>query len=240
MEKLRMIEHDGYGRRMTLDHLGLLRDELAAFEDCLGGDLSVAVEHCGDWTLRDLAEHLGQGNLWAATAILEGHGRYQPVPPPADIGSWFAETGRVLVDALGRDPATEAWTFAPPRTVGFWRRRRCLETVVHRWDAEIAQGRAVDLDPVLCGDGIAEVIEVFVPRMVKRGLAEEPRAAVRLVATDLRDGVWVLGPGEPVATLTGSAQELMLALWNRMPLPWPSATGDLVTAREVLTGPLVP
>lgn len=224
---------------MTVDHFALLRDELTTFEACLDGDLSAPVEHCGDWTLRDLAEHLGQGNLWAATAVLEGHGRYQPVRPPADFVSWFADTGRVLIDALDRDPATEAWTFAPPHTVGFWQRRRCLETVVHRWDAENALGRDVELDPGLCGDGIAEVIEVFVPRMVKRGLAQTPQAAVRLTATDL-PGSWVLGPGEPVATLTGTAQELMLALWNRRALPWDDATGDLATARKVLTGPLVP
>ncbi|MDI6105693.1 maleylpyruvate isomerase family mycothiol-dependent enzyme [Actinoplanes sp. NEAU-A12] len=224
---------------MTVDHLALLHDELTAFQTCLKGDLSAPVKHCGDWTLRDLAEHLGQGNLWAATAILEGHGNYQPVPPPEDFAAWFAGTARVLTASLDRDPATEAWTFAPPHTVGFWQRRRCLETVVHRWDAENALGRAVDLDAALCGDGVAEVIEVFVPRMVKRGLAEPPRAAVRFTATDL-PGSWTLGPGDPVATLTGTAQELMLALWNRGPLPWDGATGDLTTAREALAGPLVP
>jgi hypothetical protein len=48
----------------------------------------------------------------------------------------------------------------------------------------------------------------------------------------------VLGPGQPVATLSGSAERLMLALWNRM--PWSGLSGDFETARDVMPGPLVP
>ena len=217
----------------------MLSDELAAFHDCLGHDLAAPVEHCGEWTLRDLAEHLGQGNLWAATAVTEQHGKHRPPPAPADIAGWFADTARILTETLMADPATPAWTFFPPYTVGFWRRRRCLETLVHRWDAQHALGMASRLEPALCGDGIAEVIEVFVPRQVQRGRTAAPEAAVRLTATDL-DSSWLLGPGEPVATLTGDAQELMLALWNRLPMPWTQLIGDHDAARAVLRGPLVP
>ena len=224
---------------MELDHLVLLRDELATFRGYLGGDLTAPVEHCGDWTLRELAEHLGEGNLWAAVAVTEQRGDYEPAPAPADIGSWFANTAAVLTDALARDPAAEAWTFSAPRTVEFWRRRRCLETFVHRWDAEHALGLPSRMDPALCGDGIAEVIEVFVPRQVQRGRAAELTAAVRFTATDL-DTSWVLGPGEAVATLSGTAEQLMLALWNRLPMPWSASTGDTDRARGVLRGPLVP
>src|SRR3954468_3241358 len=137
---------------MELDHLAILRDELATFQRCLSRDLAVPVEHCGDWTLRDLAEHLGQGNLWAAEAVRRRHGDHQPPPAPADITPWFAETAQLLTETLATDPATEAWPFSPPHTVGFWRRRRCLETLVHRWDAEHALGISGRLDPALCGD----------------------------------------------------------------------------------------
>jgi len=224
---------------MELDHLAILRDELAAFHRGLSQDLTVPVRHCGDWNLRDLAEHLGQGNQWAAVAVRERHGRHQPPPAPADVAPWFAETAQLLTETLAADPATEAWTFAPPHTVGFWRRRRCLETLVHRWDAQHAVGIASRLDPVLCGDGIAEVIEVFVPRQVKRGRMAQPQGAVRFTATDLGTS-WTLGPGEAVATLTATAEELMLALWNRRPMPWEQLTGDADAARRILRGPLVP
>ena len=48
-------------------YLGHLRRDLGAFGECLAGDLAVPVEPCGDWTLYDLTDHLGQGNrgpLW--------------------------------------------------------------------------------------------------------------------------------------------------------------------------------
>ena len=67
-----------------MDYLAHLRQELAAFEACLGGDLSAPVEHCGDWTLYDLASHLGGGNLWAAAAVTEQRGDYEPRPAPRD------------------------------------------------------------------------------------------------------------------------------------------------------------
>jgi uncharacterized protein (TIGR03083 family) len=224
---------------MELDHLAILRDELTTFQGCLSQDLTAPVEHCGDWNLRDLAEHLGQGNLWAAVAVHERHGDHQPLPAPAEITPWFAETARLLTEALATDPATPAWTFFPPHTVGFWRRRRCMEALVHRWDAQHALGISSSLDPLVCGDGIAEVIDVFVPRQVQRGRAARPHAAVCFTATDL--GIsWTLGPGEPVATLSATAEELMLALWNRRPMPWEHLTGDTDAAHQVLRGPLVP
>ncbi|GIF13432.1 maleylpyruvate isomerase family mycothiol-dependent enzyme [Actinoplanes teichomyceticus] len=220
-----------------LDYLTLLRHELAAFQERLSGDLTAPVGHCGRWTLRDLAEHVGQGNLWVVAAVRERHGAHEPPPAPADIVAWFAATSRLLAETLAVDPATGAWTFAPPRTVGFWRRRRWLETLVHRWDAQRALGVPDELDAVQCADGVAEVVEVFVPRQVRLGRMPAPAAAVRFTATDLGTS-WTIGPGEPVAALRGTAPELLLALWNR--LPWTRLAGDAGRARAVLPGPLVP
>jgi uncharacterized protein (TIGR03083 family) len=220
-----------------LDHLDILRHELAAFAGLLGADLTAPVEHCGDWTVRELAAHLGEGNLWAAAAVTEHRGDYHPPPAPPEVAAWFEDTARVLVSVLEADPATDAWTFGPPRTVAFWRRRRCFETVVHRWDAEQALGRPSVLDPALCDDGAAEVFEVFVPRQIRLRRCPDPSAAVRFTTTDLGSS-WVCGPGRPVAELSGPAPDLLLALWNRK--PWSELDGDHEAARRVLPGPLVP
>src|SRR3954451_23454331 len=60
----------GYGAGVdSVAFLAHLRKDFDAFEACLSGDLTAPVEHCGDWTLRDLAEHLGRSSLWAAVAI---------------------------------------------------------------------------------------------------------------------------------------------------------------------------
>ncbi|MGW0249347.1 maleylpyruvate isomerase family mycothiol-dependent enzyme [Nocardia goodfellowii] len=224
------------------EYLALLRAELDAFGTCISGELDAPVEHCGDWTLYDLINHVGVGNLWVVAAVREQRRDYQaPDGPkdPAALKDWYVETADALVSALDADPDTPAWTFAPPHTVGFWRRRRWLETLVHRFDAEHALGIDSRIEPAHAADGIAEVIEVFVPRMVKRGLAAAPSHAVRLAAIDT-GGSWVLGPGDPVATVSGPAATLFLALWNRVPATRLFWSGDVATARDVLKGPLVP
>src|SRR6202044_1437068 len=94
-----------------MDYLAHLRQELAAFEDCLDGDLSAPVEHCGDWTLYDLASHLGGGNLWAAAAVTEQRGDFEAAPAPRDpaaLAAWLSETGAVLLAALDTEPDTPA------------------------------------------------------------------------------------------------------------------------------------
>ncbi|GAB2614952.1 maleylpyruvate isomerase family mycothiol-dependent enzyme [Streptomyces capparidis] len=219
-----------------------LRRELDAFRACLDGDLSAPVEHCPGWRLRDLAGHLGRGNLWAAAAVTEGHGDLRPPPPPTDdaaLRRWFDETAAVLLAALDTDPAAPAWTFHPPHTAGFWQRRRLLETLVHRWDAELALGAPGPLDPGLAGDGVAEVFDTMAPRQVARGRARPPGRAIRLRATDTGEE-WTYGPGAPVAELAATAEELLLALWGRLAADDPAITwsGDREAARTVLAGPL--
>ncbi|MFI8848967.1 maleylpyruvate isomerase family mycothiol-dependent enzyme [Streptomyces sp. NPDC053499] len=196
-----------------------LRGELDGFRACLDGDLSVSVEHCGEWTLYDLAEHLGSSNLWAAAAVTERRGDHKPPPAPrdpAELTRWFDEASETLLKVLDTDPATEAWTFHPPHTVGFWQRRRTLEALVHRWDAEHALGTTRPLDPELAGEGVAEVFDTLAPRQVARGRVHPPRSALRLEATDTGTS-WTYGPGTPVATLAAPAEQLLLLLWGRMP-----------------------
>ncbi len=224
-----------------LAHLGR---ELGAFEACLAGDLSAPVQHCGDWSLYDLADHLGQGNMWAAVAVTEKRGDYEGPAAPrerAALTQWFRGTRGVLLAALDSDPAARAWTIAPPPTVGFWQRRRCLETLIHRWDAERALGMPGRLDPALAADGIAEVVETMVPRQVRLGRAAAPRHAVRLRAGETGSS-WTLGPGEPVATIGGTAASLLLLLCGPVPAGDPSITwdGDRRKAQATLSRALVP
>lgn len=221
-----------------------LRRELTAFRACLDGDLSAPVTGCGAWTLRDLAGHLGRGNLWSAAAVTERRGDFRPGPAPDDraaLGPWFDETCAVLLDVLDADPSTEAWTFYPPHTVGFWQRRRCLETLVHRWDAEHALGSAGPLDPELAAEGVTEVFDTMAPRQIARGHARPPRSALRLEATDTGTS-WTHGSGAPVATVAATAEHLLLMLWGRLPgdgaaFSW---TGDRQAGRDMLAEPLVP
>lgn len=220
-----------------------LRRELAAFETCLAGDLSARVEHCGDWMLHDLADHLGRSNLWAAVAVTEKRGDYQAPPAPRDpveLVNWFNDSSTTLLRALDQDPSVPAWTFRPPHTVGFWQRRRCLETLVHRWDADHALGISRHLDATLADEGVAEVFDTMAPRQIDCGRASTPGHAVRLLATDTRSS-WIYGPGAPVATISATAENLLLMLWGRVAsdgeaIQW---EGDRDAGQVVLDGPLV-
>ncbi|MDI2031155.1 maleylpyruvate isomerase family mycothiol-dependent enzyme [Saccharopolyspora sp. TS4A08] len=225
-----------------MDFLGELGRQLEAFRELLGGDLSVPIEHCPGWTLRELADHLGNENLWVATAVREGHGDHQRAPAPEDgLIAWFENTCETMLAELSADPESAAWTIAPPSTVGFWRRRRCHETVIHRWDAENALGRITPISPDLAADGVAEVFDTMAPRQVSLGRAPAPRHAIRLRATDT-PATWTYGPGEPVAELAATAESLTLLLWNRLTPDDPAitCTGDREAARTILDGPLVP
>jgi uncharacterized protein (TIGR03083 family) len=231
----------------SADYLAHLRRDLEAFGVCLGGDLSAPVAACGDWTLYDLADHLGGQNLWVATAVTERRGDFEAAPAPRDgaaLAAWLSETGTVLLDALDTDPETPAWTLAPPPTVGFWQRRRCMETLIHRWDAEHALGTAGFIDPALADDGVAEVIDTMLPRQIRLGRTGPPPHPVRLEATDTRSS-WPLGGpagGDPVATAAGTAADLLLLLWGRLDaddraIAW---HGDRERGRAALVGALVP
>lgn len=219
-----------------------LRREMGAFRACLDGDVAAPVEHCPGWTLRELTQHLGGVFQWAAVAVTERRGDFKPSEAPRDgLARWFEESSATVMDALGADPASEAWTFSPPGTVGFWRRRLCLETLVHRWDAENALGAAHPLDPALAAEGVAEVFDTVAPRQVKRGSAQPPRHAVRFRAADA-GRTWEYGPGSPAAEITATAENLLLMLWKRLPADHEAITwqGDRDAARAVLAEPLTP
>ncbi|WP_374293550.1 maleylpyruvate isomerase family mycothiol-dependent enzyme [Streptomyces olivochromogenes] len=152
---------------------------------------------------------------------------------------WFDEASETLLKALDTDPSAPAWTFHPPHTVGFWQRRRCLEALVHRWDAERALGTPRPLDAQLAGEGVAEVIDTMAPRQVERGRAQLPRHALRFEATDT-GASWTYGPGTPVVTLAARAENLLLLLWGRLPADDEAFVwdGDPEAGRRILEGPL--
>ncbi len=225
-------------------YLAHLRRESGAFGACLAADLSAPVRHCGDWTLYDLADHLGRDNLWAAAAVTDQRGDFAAPAAPRDriaLENWFRDTCDVLHAALDTDPAATAWTIAPPPTVGFWQRRRCLETLIHRWDAQHALGATGPLDPALAADGVAEVVGTMAPRQIRLGRMPPASHAVRFRALDAESS-WTFGPGEPVATIQATAASLLLLLWGRLPADDPSITwdGDRRKALATLSGPLVP
>lgn len=231
-----------------MDFVAILREKLNGFGELITPDVNLAapVPSCGDWTFYDLVDHVGQGNMWVVTGVAEGRGDYQGPPAPRDpieLRAWYDASAKAIVGALSVAPETPAWTFTSllPRTVGFWQRRRAHETLMHLWDGQNALGTAESFEPALAVDGISEVFELFAPRMIQRGLAKEPEVAVSVHSTDTGDS-WTYGPGTPVAEISGTASDLLLALWQRKDAKDPAFTwqGNWAAGERVIAGPLVP
>lgn len=221
-----------------LQHLRRELDEYAAALSRAADRLDAPVVHCGDWSVRDLTHHLGGVHRWVLGAVREGRRDRQGAPGPdgfEELCGWFSAGADELLVALDADPSAPAWTFTRARTVGFWQRRQCHENAIHRWDLETALGGSPVLDRTLSADGVAEVVDVFVHRQIERGRATAPKQAVRLVATDA-GGAWVIGSGEPVASLSGSSEALLLALWQRRSVAGAGAAGTLTWDGDVAAG----
>ncbi|WP_143262025.1 maleylpyruvate isomerase N-terminal domain-containing protein, partial [Allokutzneria sp. NRRL B-24872] len=152
-----------------MEWLTCFQREVAAFEDALrcsagSGDAAPVVPTCPQWTMTDLALHLGHVHRVVAWLVSErltsppdvkgtqfqvAHpdwGRWPSLddapnhgPVPAGLADWFAEGAAALHDAFRDcDPATPVWTWTVDQTVGFWQRIQVTEAAVHRWDAQNA------------------------------------------------------------------------------------------------------
>jgi uncharacterized protein (TIGR03083 family) len=130
-----------------------------------GADLTTRVPTCPEWTLRQLATHVGRGHRWAAEIVATRSPEsipFRAVPDgripddPAQHAGWLREGAERLVAAVGEAGADLVWALDRLRPASFWARRMAHETAVHRADAEIATGRAPVLDGDIAVDGIDE------------------------------------------------------------------------------------
>lgn len=227
---------------MSLDRevlLEALAAEAIAFRAVLEtADLSARVEHCPEWDLAELAAHLAGVHRWARNAVADGELRRDPTPGlpgrPAVV-EWYRSSADALLQALRAAPVDAPCPsfLTPDSTAGFWLRRQVHELVVHRYDAELAADLSPRLDSTVAADGIAEVLEVFLPRMRQRGLLGDLPATITLQQSD-GPGSWTVGDGTPSATVHGSAGDLLLMLWKRRPFD-AQVDGDAVAARAVLS-----
>jgi uncharacterized protein (TIGR03083 family) len=222
---------------------------LAAAADEAG--LEAAVPTCPGWTVTDLVLHMGEVHRWA-TAAVAGEAKklsdvppdfLGPVPDAADSIDWFRAGAIKLCDTLAAaDPSVEYAAFLnDPITplLLFWARRQTMETSMHRIDAESATGRCTGFAPDIAIDGIDEFLTGFLPRSRTKLHADTPR--VLQVAPDYSDRRWTVTisselpiaarvePGANVdadSTISGSASDIYLMLWNRVSLDAVCVTDD--------------
>jgi uncharacterized protein (TIGR03083 family) len=227
-----------------LDQLAQNSERLANAAAAAGTDADVPT--CPGWTVTDLLDHCVRGDNWARTICEQGRAGSTERVLPADtdpslqgdaLVQAFRDGAAALVTELAAvSPDTPVWTFSSTnRSASFWQRRRAQETSVHRYDAETAAGTPTPLDAALAVDGIDEFLTVFLPRLADN-FGEVGDATVHLHCTDV-EGEWLVARRDGAVTVTpehakgdvaarGSASDLLLFLWGRVPADALEVFGD--------------
>ena len=214
--------------------------EIAALAKVVGDapDLSASVPTCPDWTVAELARHIGTIHRWATSIVVSQADARPPFPETESPGSsadgwaqWLTSGAVPLLAALrSAGPVTPVWTWGPGRTSGWWARRILHETAVHRADAELALGVADPvIDPVVATDGIDEFLfNLPSARRPYRHLASLPTgASLHLHATDV-DGEWLIrftesgivwerGHAKATVAVRAPVTSLLLFTYGRIP-----------------------
>jgi uncharacterized protein (TIGR03083 family) len=236
--------------------LALIDDRSTAFRKALAGaDPAARVPSCPDWSLRDLVAHLGEVHRFWATVVAAGPADTHPgraavgdTTPHGDLAAWSADSTALLLAALeAAGPDSGCWTWwgasGSPRTAGAVARHQVQEATVHTYDAQLTVGRPEPLPASAAVDGIAEFLSVeygttgpwpHSPAHVALHAAEGPSWLLALTPTGAALLPQAPASPAPAARLHGTASDLVLTLFRRLPLERLHLTGDRALAEQLL------
>ena len=226
--------------------------------------LELPVPSCPGWTVKELVIHLGQLYGWVAghvgrgeTTLPERPPRVEPSDQPiegSDLVTWWSAQYAAVLDQLEAvDPELPAWNWAPqPKKAIFWHRRMAHETAVHRWDAQMATGMAAPIEPELASDALTEVLDTWLAAGRRHRQDSKP-GMVALQATDVeetwyvrltKDGIALLDTDTLLddddrherATAIGTASDLVLAVYERIPFKVLQLSGEVGLLDGLRTG----
>lgn len=236
-----------------MDLVAAIRRESRRFyEIAEGADPVGRVPACPEWSVADLVWHLGEVHWFWSTDIETrptAPDELEAVKPERPAGlDGLVSFGRTQADRLVHVLETTSddepvWTWAladADHNVGFVRRHQVQEAAVHRWDLEHATtGTASPIDAEAAADSIDEILAITLPWSVRD---DEPLAgSVHLHCTDI-EGEWLIEPDGRVSrghlkgdvAIRGSASDLLLGLYRRVPLAGLEVIGDALLAQELL------
>lgn len=209
--------------------------------------LDSPVPNCPGWDVSQLVKHLGV--IYSRVALVVSS-RRTAAPDASELPSalegearlgWFAEQRMAMLAALeNADPDSLVWNWSrsSPGPTSFWTRRMAHETLIHRVDVETAQGASPALGyPEVAADTVSEFFELFYPRFETQLLAAGFADSMHLHATDVPGAEWTLDPlagdspityqhAKAAVALRGSAFELALWTWGRLPTEQLETSGD--------------
>ncbi|MFJ5548904.1 maleylpyruvate isomerase family mycothiol-dependent enzyme [Streptomyces sp. NPDC093225] len=236
--------------------LRLIDERSTAFRAAIAAapDLDAQVPTCPEWTLFDLAQHLGEGRRKWAGIVAAGPADAPPAAsgpagaptPPREreaLVAWLAASTQLLLDALREaGPDRGCWTWwgdsQSPQTCGAVARHQLQEVAVHTYDAQITVGAPQPLPDEVALDGVDEFLTTCCattaawphePATVDYHAAEGRSWRLRLSA----DGARVTAPPTPAtdpdatdASARGAAADLVLAFYGRVPVDSLKLDGD--------------
>ena len=222
---------------MTPDYASVISDEASRIVSAYERDRTAAVPWSDRWTVGTVARHVA-GTHHVVGQIVQRRpdadfGLFNELQtPPKDAPefvSWFRAGTDSLLEQLSSAAAdAQCWSwYEPGRRVGWWARRMALEAVVHRWDAEAAQGVESSIAPDVAADGIDEFLDVFVA--ASRSAHDAPAGpTVAFACSDRGDAWWLdlsVRGGRTVSRdaraasvqIKATAERLLLMVWGRLP-----------------------
>ena len=222
-----------------------------------GADLTRQVPTCPEWTLRQLATHVGRAHRWAAEIVGRRSAEFIPfrqVPDgripddPALHAPWLRAGAALVIGAVREAGGDAVWTFDGPQPASFWARRMAHETAVHRADAQITAGREPEFDAGIAADGIDEWLESMsaVGGSDSRADALPDGAVLHVHVTDEGvDGEWLVrrdgdsvtverGHAKGDVVVRGPAGRVLLVLLRRVPPDDPQV--EVLGDAALLTG----
>ncbi|MEA5362489.1 maleylpyruvate isomerase N-terminal domain-containing protein [Amycolatopsis sp., V23-08] len=234
--------------------LRLIEDRSAAFRAAIASaaDLGLRVPACPDWTLRELAQHLGDGRRRQAAIVAAGPGAEPPAKTdpkgapsaprdPEALDAWLTESTELMLDALrAAGPDRGCWTWwarsQAPQTSGAVARHQLQEIAVHTYDAQLTQRAAQPLPAGVAVEGVDEFLTTvsattvpwpFTPATIDLHATEGRSWRLTLDTDGVRcdDLAADAEPGD--AAMRGPASELVLCFYDRVSLDGLEITGDI-------------
>lgn len=200
-------------------------------------DPDTPVPTCPDWTIADLARHLGTLYRWVDHLVRESvqepfwSRQLGVIAPDSGLAEWTSEGFSQMLQTLRTaDPDAPVWSWGGDRRVRFWPRRMVYETLMHRCDAELALEQSPLIEPELAIDGVDEFLTVLShARWVAKNLRDLDGGGetLHLHATDA-PGEWVItltpegytwehGHGKGTVAVRATAGDLLLMTYGRTP-----------------------
>jgi len=218
----------------TEDYITAVERESRDLAGAAEGHLDAEVVSCPGWSVRDLVVHTGEVHrFW--TEVVDKRLQttkevndldYEETPGNDDPVAWFTLGSKRLAQVLREaEPETAVWSWSRQKDVAFVHRRMAQETAVHRWDAQKAARAPRPIEPSLAADGIDEFFFIHLP--VEDAPLEGSGETIHFHQSD-GDGEWLAhltpsgvevssGHAKGEAAARGTASDLLLLLWRRLP-----------------------